>query len=180
MVLEKVYDELMAQIEDLKKAVARDHAQSVEITSSYNTGLKIADYEINGSEGSLKVPYPEMKATDTQIGVYDGKPIYEKLITLETGVTLSQNTWVDLTEISGDEYKNCDVYSCIGYTTSASGLYSWPLSCFCRPSDGGISVLSNRVSGVTIDKLYLRYVRNSLSREIPAEAKLTRKSKSTK
>ena len=59
MTLEKVYDELYGMIEDLQKKVARDHAQDVEITPTFQSGTKLADYEINGTEGAIYAPDTE-------------------------------------------------------------------------------------------------------------------------
>lgn len=63
MTLEKVYDELYGMIEDLQKKVARDHTQDVEITPTLQSGTKLADYEINGTEGAIYAPAQSITPT---------------------------------------------------------------------------------------------------------------------
>lgn len=57
MILEKVYDELTAQIEDLKKKVASiSGGSAVTITPTLEAGEKIADFSIDGESGALYAP----------------------------------------------------------------------------------------------------------------------------
>ena len=57
MILEKVYDELIGMIEDLKKKVAGiSGGSTVTITPVLESGTKVADFEIDGSEGSIFIP----------------------------------------------------------------------------------------------------------------------------
>lgn len=56
MTLGKVYDELYGMIEDLKKKIQAAEKSDVTITPALESGTKIADYEIDGSEGSIYAP----------------------------------------------------------------------------------------------------------------------------
>lgn len=57
MILEKVYDELNEQLQDLKKQVAAlSGAPDVSITPTLESGEKIADFSIGEEEGVLYAP----------------------------------------------------------------------------------------------------------------------------
>ena len=57
MTVEKVYDELYGMIDDLKKQIAAGGGgSSVTITPELESGVKIADYTIGSTEGSLFAP----------------------------------------------------------------------------------------------------------------------------
>lgn len=64
MILEKVYDELLGMIEDLKKKVAGLSGGSVvTITPTLQSGEKLADYSIDGTDGAIYAPsVPEIKS----------------------------------------------------------------------------------------------------------------------
>ena len=97
MVLEKVYDELMAQIEDLKKQIQAGSAPEVTITPALESGTKIADFSIGSEEGSLYAPNPlHVYSTEEHIiGTWiDGTtPVYECVVYVETQTELSNNAW---------------------------------------------------------------------------------------
>lgn len=56
MILEKVYDELYGMIEDLKKKINAAEKSDVTITPALESGTKIADFEIDGNDGSIYAP----------------------------------------------------------------------------------------------------------------------------
>lgn len=56
MILEKVYDELYGMIEDLKKKINAAEKSDVTITPALESGTKLADFEIDGSEGTIYGP----------------------------------------------------------------------------------------------------------------------------
>ena len=57
MILEKVYDELIGMIEDLKKKVAGiSGGSTVTITPTLESGVKLADYSIDGTDGEIYAP----------------------------------------------------------------------------------------------------------------------------
>lgn len=82
MILEKVYDELYGMIEDLKKKVASISGGSVvTITPTLESGEKLADYSIDGSEGAIYAPsnMEYYSSTERLIGEWiDGSPLYRK------------------------------------------------------------------------------------------------------
>lgn len=87
MILEKVYDELMALIEDLQKKVGSGGSE-VTITPALESGVKVADYEIDGEEGSIYAPAPytplDYSTTEQDTGVkwIDGTEVYQKTISI--------------------------------------------------------------------------------------------------
>lgn len=56
MILEKVYDELYGMIEDLKKKINAAEKSDVTITPALESGTKLADFEIDGTEGTIYGP----------------------------------------------------------------------------------------------------------------------------
>lgn len=59
MILEKVYDELLGMIEDLKKKIQAAEKSDVTITPALQSGKKLADFEIDGTEGAIYAPDTE-------------------------------------------------------------------------------------------------------------------------
>lgn len=89
MILEKVYDELNEQLQDLKKQVAALLGGSeVSITPALESGTKVADFEIDGESGILYAPAPYTPPAysttefDTGRQWTDGRTVYGKVIDL--------------------------------------------------------------------------------------------------
>lgn len=103
MILEKVYDELYGMIEDLKKKVGKGGSQ-VTITPTLESGEKVADYSIDGTEGAIYAP-PVMEyysTTERVIGEWiDGSPVYMKVIDIGALPNNTQKT-IDITSIGVD------------------------------------------------------------------------------
>ena len=103
MTLEKVYDELYGMIEDLKKKVGKGGSE-VTITPTLESGEKLADYSIDGTEGAIYAP-PVMEyysTTERVIGEWiDGSPDYMKVIDIGALPSNAQKT-IDITSIGVD------------------------------------------------------------------------------
>ena len=67
MILEKVYDELYGMIEDLKKQIQTAKKSDVTITPALESGTKVADFEIDGTEGSIYMPQIQSNAAATSL-----------------------------------------------------------------------------------------------------------------
>ena len=90
MILEKVYDELYGMIEDLKKQIAAGGGTDVSITPTLDSGVKVADYEIDGTEGALYAPNEVAgiySSTETLVGTYGGQDLYRTVIVDESPLT---------------------------------------------------------------------------------------------
>lgn len=68
MILEKVYDELYGMIEDLKKKVQAAEKTDVTIAPALESGTKLADFEIDGTEGTIYGPITPVYVEDV---IYD-------------------------------------------------------------------------------------------------------------
>lgn len=89
MKLEKVYDELYGMIEDLKKKIAAGGAE-VSITPTLESGVKVADFEIDGESGAIYTPSEVAgiySSTETLVGTYGGQDLYRTVIVDETPLT---------------------------------------------------------------------------------------------
>lgn len=101
MILEKVYDELMAQIEDLKKQIQAGSGSDVSIIPTLQSGVKLADYSIDGTDGAIYAPsekYNVFSTDETEIGTFLGAPLYRKVF---SNVTVSDTL---TTLVEGVEY----------------------------------------------------------------------------
>ena len=81
MKLEKVYDELYGMIEDLKRKIGAGGSE-VTITPTLESGEKVADYSIDGTEGCIYAPpVPNIYGSDEVIVGYSGAdPVYCKRV----------------------------------------------------------------------------------------------------
>lgn len=95
--LTKWIDELQGQIDQVKRiALAAGGGDTVTITPALESGTKVADYSIGSDSGSLFAPtipsIPplfDIETTETEIGQFDGKPLYAKLY---KNVSVTNNT----------------------------------------------------------------------------------------
>lgn len=97
MILEKVYDELYGMIEDLKKKVAAISGGSVvTITPTLQSGEKLADYSIDGTEGSIYSPAQVNADWNASSGVAQllNKPDLQPSYT-STGIEVPKGSIVD-------------------------------------------------------------------------------------
>lgn len=105
MTLEKVYDELIGMIEDLKKKVAGISGGSVvTITPTLESGEKVADFSVDGTEGAIFAPQVLhiYSTTEQLIGKWiDGTDLFGK--TIEIGAlpnASSKNIAHGITDLS--------------------------------------------------------------------------------
>lgn len=94
MILEKVYDELYGMIEDLKKKVGKG-GSVVTITSTLQSGEKLADYSIDGTAGAIYAPPVEeiYSTLPRKVGKWiDNKDLYQQVI---TGTVTSSESFID-------------------------------------------------------------------------------------
>ena len=98
MILEKVYDELYGMIEDLKKKI--DGGSTVTITPTLESGVKIADYVIDETSGSIYAPQNihSYSTVEHIVGTWiDGTtPVYECVVYTETQTELSNSDWTSI------------------------------------------------------------------------------------
>ena len=66
MILEKVYDELIGMIEDLQKKVGKG-GSAVTIMPTLESGVKLADFSIDSTEGAIYAPQQPPYSTTPQI-----------------------------------------------------------------------------------------------------------------
>ena len=96
MSIEKVYDELYGMIEDLKKQIAAGSGTDVTITPALESGTKIADYSIDGTEGALYTPtipaIPDEFIIESGVSHKIGKYGNEDLYCAEVSIAALPNT----------------------------------------------------------------------------------------
>ena len=95
MDFEKWINELQCEIDKLKRKIATiGGGTEVTITPTLESGTKVADFEIDGVEGTIYAPEDTAgiySTTETQIGTWiDGRPLYRKVVISEN-VTLSSS-----------------------------------------------------------------------------------------
>ena len=130
MILEKVYDELYGMIEDLKKKVAGISGGSVvTITPALDSGTKIADYEIDETEGTLYAPTPFIpidyseNEQDTGIKWIDGKPLYQKTVYREEVISGTQaDISLGIENVENIMLSNGSYF----HTDSTTAMFSFP------------------------------------------------------
>ena len=139
MILEKVYDELYGMIEDLKKKIQEGTGGStVTITPTLESGVKLADYSIDGTEGAIYAP-PVMEnysATPQVVGKWiDDRDVMRKVV--EIGA-LPNNT----TKNVAHEISDLDtIVSLKGYAKSSS--YILPLPYVAAVSNSAVEVYAD-------------------------------------
>lgn len=166
MILEKVYDELYGMIEDLKKKVAGiSGGSTVTITPALQSGTKVADYSIDGTEGSLYAPTPvglTFASTETEVGSFDGKPLYSRIFSGEWTQTLSGNQWL-ITDIPAASNGIDFIFS--AYMITAAGILAISLENQVHEDHVGVTTVSPR----TFTEIALLYTKPTV------EAKKTKK-----
>lgn len=84
MILEKVYDELYGMIEDLQKKIGSGGGSTVTITPTLESGVKLADFSIDETDGAIYAPpvIEYYSTTPRVIGEWiDGSEVKRKVIT---------------------------------------------------------------------------------------------------
>ena len=110
MILEKVYDELYGMIEDLKKKVAGiSGGSTVTITPTFESGEKLADFSIDGTDNAIYAPPVKeyYSATEQEIGEWiDGSPLYRSTITIDA-LPATANTWNSILNRMYTQWRRC-------------------------------------------------------------------------
>lgn len=122
MILEKVYDELYGMIEDLQKKIGKG-GSAVTITPTLQSGDKVADYSIDGTEGAIYAP-PNLdyySSTEHVVGVWtDGREVFEKTEVVDATATANATI---ITVADADLVLITNAY---GYSESAKQLMPVP------------------------------------------------------
>ena len=185
MILEKVYDELMAQIEDLKKQIQASSGSDVTITPALESGVKIADYAIGSDEGVLYAPSEVagiISTTETKVGSFNGEDVYRKVFSSASAIS-GTSTEIDVSSLNIKQPiravattliidDGVDIYTMLPINDGNTYAYVDTVTA----SSFTIKHTSNYGANRAADgfTLILEYTKK------PAEAKSTRKSKSTK
>lgn len=137
MILEKVYDELIGMIEDLKKKVdSISGGSTVTIIPTLESGVKLADYSINDTEGTIYAPsVPELKS---------------KIFSVTTSASqyVSPFTNYGGVDISEDVATVDQVVSMVVQSGTSTEL------AFCKYASGYLNVYSNTAKSFDIKVYY--------------------------
>ena len=103
MILEKVYDELYGMIEDLQKKVASiSGGSSITITPTLESGVKLADYSIDDTEGAIYAPVETagiISTNETKVGTLNGEDVYRKVFSSTSAIS-GTSTEIDVSSLN--------------------------------------------------------------------------------